>query len=114
MLPKNTSGVSDIFPIRWDDTQRLGWGILVEFADGSYRTTFIGGKEQAAAAVMDELRELKFDERQIQTTRRSAAFIANIEPTCRAVIQRASRLLRTAYRSAGSRPSQIRREHLAD
>jgi len=32
MLPKNTSGVTDIFPIRWDNPQKLGWGILVEFA----------------------------------------------------------------------------------
>ena len=68
MLPKNTSGVTDIFPILWDHPQRLGWGILVEFADGNYRTTFIGGKEQAVAAVTDELRELKFGERQIRST----------------------------------------------
>ena len=58
MLPRNT--VTDIFPIQWDDPQKLGWGILVEFADGNYRTWFIGGKEQATAA-MDELRKLIFE-----------------------------------------------------
>jgi len=62
MLPKNTSGVTDIFPIRWDGPQKLGWGILVEFADGNYRTWFVGGKEQATAAAMQM--QLKFVERQ--------------------------------------------------
>jgi hypothetical protein len=68
MLPKNTSGVTDIFPIRWDDPQKLGWGILVEFVDGNYRTLFIGGKEQATAAVWAELKKLKFVERQNRST----------------------------------------------
>ena len=68
MLPKNTSGVTDIFPIRWDDPQKLGWGILVEFADGNYRTLFIGGKEQATFVAMDELSKLKFVEPQNRST----------------------------------------------
>ena len=60
MLPQNTLGIADVFPILWDDPQNFGWGILVEFTNGNYRTRFIGDKEQAIAAAMDELRKLKF------------------------------------------------------
>ena len=66
MLPKSTSGVTDIFPIRWDDPQKLGWGILVEFADGNYRTLFVGGKEQATEAAMKV--QLKFVGQQNRST----------------------------------------------
>ena len=58
MIDTKKSNLRDIRVIRCNDSQKEGWGIQLDFADGSHRTEFIGSQDEATQAMMDVLERM--------------------------------------------------------
>ena len=58
MKPPNTSGIVDVYVIRWDNAAKDGWGVQIDYANGGYRMDFIGSEGEATDAMLAELKTL--------------------------------------------------------
>ena len=59
-IPKNTSGIARLRLIEWDNAQKRGYGVRIEYVDGRTDMRFVGSEEEAFVAAMDELKNLKY------------------------------------------------------
>jgi hypothetical protein len=58
MIYTSKPRLGDVRVIRCSDLQKDGWGIQLDFADGSHRTEFIGSQDEATQAMMDVLERM--------------------------------------------------------
>ena len=58
MIDTKKSSLRDIRVIRCNDPQKDGWGIQLDFADGTQRAEFIGSQDEATQAMLDVLERM--------------------------------------------------------
>ena len=58
-VPSNTSGISDVYVIRWDKSKKDGWGICIVYNNKGFDMEFIGTEKEATDAMMAELKKLE-------------------------------------------------------